>query len=342
MVSHGDDTYNYSDIRLNFSSNVYNGFDHSGLMQHLSQHLSLITSYPEPDAASLERIIEREHGVGEGSVMVTNGAIEAIYLIAKVFSGIRSAIVQPTFSEYEEAAKSNNHRISHVLRAADAFADGSPELLWVCNPNNPMGTVTPREELLSLIENHPETLFIIDSSYAPFTLKPLLRPADIVSLPNVLMLRSMTKEFAIPGLRLGYIIAEAGSLSLLRQHRMPWSVNSLAIEAGKYLISHKDDYFFDLAELLSERQRVADTLSASGLMDVFPSDTHILLCRLHHGTASELKDRLARNHGILIRDASNFTGLDESYFRIAVQSKEENDALLRKLSIVNCKSSIVN
>lgn len=331
MISHGDDTYRYPDIRLNFSSNVYNGFDHSGLMKHLCDRMSLITSYPEPDAASLERMIEHKIGVEEGTVMVTNGAIEAIYLIAKVFSGSRSCIVQPTFSEYEAAARCNNHRIRNVLNLADAFRDKSPELLWICNPNNPTGTVTPREKMLSFIENHPETLFVIDSSYAPFTVKALLEPADVVGMNNVLMLRSMTKEYAIPGLRLGYVIAEAGALSLLRQHRMPWSVNTLAIEAGKYLLPHSEEYCFDLPELLNERQRVAETLAGSGKFDVFPSDTHILLCRLHHGTASDLKEHLALNHGILIRDASNFTGLDESFFRIAVQSKEDNNALLNQL-----------
>lgn len=331
MVSHGDDTYRYPDIRLNFSSNVYNGFDHSGLMKHLCDRMNLITSYPEPDAASLERMVEQNIGIGEGTVMVANGAIEAIYLIAKVFSGSRSCIVQPTFSEYEAAAKCNNHRIRNVLNLADAFSDKSPKLLWICNPNNPTGTVTPREEMLSFIANHPETLFIIDSSYAPFTQKALLEPTDVVGTNNVLMLRSMTKEYAIPGLRLGYVIAEASSLSLLRQHRMPWSVNTLAIEAGKYLLSHSEDYRFDLPELLLERQRVADLLANSGKIDVFPSDTHILLCHLRHGKASDLKEHLALNHGILIRDASNFTGLDEFFFRIAVQSKEENNALLNQL-----------
>lgn len=334
MNSHGDDTYKYKDIRLNFSSNVYNGFDHSGLMAHLSDRMSLITSYPEPDAASLERMLAESIGVGKDSVMVTNGAIEAIYLIAKVFQGSRSAIVEPTFSEYEEAAKGCNHRVAHVLSAEGAFTERSPELLWICNPNNPTGTVMPREDLLALIKAHPETLFIVDSSYAPFTDKALLQPADVVGMCNVLMLRSMTKEFAIPGLRLGYLVAEAGSLSLLRQHRMPWAVNSLAIEAGKYLLSHTADYRFDLAELLSERQRVAERLKGSGLIDVIPSDTHILLCRLHRGTAADLKERLAHDHGILIRDASNFCGLGEGFFRIAVQGKEDNNKLCEALVMV--------
>lgn len=112
---------------------------------------------------------------------------------------------------------------------------------------------------------------------------------------------------------------------------MPWAVNQLAIEAAHYLLAHKNDYLLDLDALMKERERMARELSAIDGITVYPSDTHILLCRIEGTTASQLKDFLANNHGILIRDASNFQGLDEHYFRIAVQTREENDELVKAL-----------
>jgi threonine-phosphate decarboxylase len=148
---------------------------------------------------------------------------------------------------------------------------------------------------------------------------------------NVLLLHSMTKEFAIPGLRLGYITGSAALLSRIRKCRMPWSVNQLAIEAGHYLLAHKSDYALDLPALMAERKRMSRELSAIDGITVYPSDTHILLCRIEGTTATQLKDYLANNYGILIRDASNFRGLDEHYFRIAVQTPEEDNQLLNIL-----------
>ena len=112
---------------------------------------------------------------------------------------------------------------------------------------------------------------------------------------------------------------------------MPWSVNQLAIEAAHYLLAHKSDYALDLPTLMAERERMARELSAINGITVYPSDTHILLCRIEGTTAAKLKDYLANNYGILIRDASNFRGLDEHFFRIAVQTPEEDNQLLNIL-----------
>ena len=112
---------------------------------------------------------------------------------------------------------------------------------------------------------------------------------------------------------------------------MPWAVNQLAIEAAHYLLAHRCDYALDLPALMAERERMSKELSAIDGITVYPSDTHILLCRIEGITAAQLKDFLANNHGILIRDASNFKGLDEHHFRIAVQTSEENAHLLNIL-----------
>lgn len=328
-AGHGDDLYSYPDIRINFSSNVFNHFCHDGLYAHLTSCLSAVTHYPEPTPRHLEAVLAAHLGLQPEEVMVTNGATEAIYLVAQFFAGSRHAIAGPTFSEYADACRIHGATIDYLF--SDVLATQAP-VLWLCNPNNPTGTVIPREALLSFVGQHPQTTLVLDASYAPFTDQALPEVSEAVHHRNLIMLHSMTKHFAVPGLRLGYITAHPSVLQRLRPLQMPWSVNSLAIEAAHYLIRHEQDYHLPLQELLSERRRMADALHRMGGITTSPSDTHILLCRLRQGSAAHLKEQLAHDHHILIRDASNFAGLSPAHFRIAVQTPAENDALLRALN----------
>lgn len=327
---HGDDAYKYKDIRLNFSSNVYNDFDHEGLFCHLANKLDNVVNYPEPAPQTLETEIAMMLGLKPEEVMVTNGATEGIYLIAQTFRSAKSAILQPTFAEYADACRLHEHQISSFYNLSTLNPQLST-IIWLCNPNNPTGTVIDKEELQETIERNQDTLFVIDASYAPFTKEPLITPKEAAEYSNVLMLHSMTKEFAIPGLRIGYVTGNETLLQQVKLQRMPWSVNQVAIDAAHYLLMHKDEYEFDLDALMEERERIAKKLAALGVIEVWPSDTHILLCKLRIGKASALKDFLARERGILIRDASNFSSLDETFFRIAVQSPEENDELINAI-----------
>ncbi|MCS3179749.1 pyridoxal phosphate-dependent class II aminotransferase [Candidatus Bacteroides intestinigallinarum] len=331
IEGHGDDLYKYGKkIVSNFSSNVYNRIDHSGLYQRLNERLSTICSYPEPMPYSLESEIARRYSLTPRQVCVTNGATEAIYLIAQVFQGRISAVLGPTFSEYADACRVHRHKVKPFY-SLDALPEDA-ELVWICNPNNPTGEVRNKEDLKALVDSHPDKLFIFDQSYEYFTLKSLLGIKEAASFPNVILLHSMTKQYAIPGLRVGYFTASEGLTDDVRCRRMPWSVNSLAIEAAKYLLEEGDGISADFPQLLAERERLTNLLLATGMLEIWPTDTHYMLIKLRMGKAAALKDFLAVNHGILIRDASNFEGLDERFFRIATQTPEENDKLVKAIS----------
>lgn len=331
IEGHGDDLYKYGKkIVSNFSSNVYNRIDHSGLYQRLNERLSTICSYPEPMPYSLESEIARRYSLTPRQVCVTNGATEAIYLIAQVFQGRISAVLGPTFSEYADACRVHRHKVKPFY-SLDALPEDA-ELVWICNPNNPTGEVRNKEDLKALVDSHPDKLFIFDQSYEYFTLKSLLGIKEAASFPNVILLHSMTKQYAIPGLRVGYFTASEGLTDDVRCRRMPWSVNSLAIEAAKYLLEEGDGISADIPQLLPERERLTNLLLATGMLEIWPTDTHYMLIKLRMGKAAALKDFLAVNHGILIRDASNFEGLDERFFRIATQTPEENDKLVKAIS----------
>lgn len=331
---HGDDIYLYDDIRLNFSSNVYNHFDHAGLYAHLARRMALVESYPDPAAAHLEAQLAAHHALAPSQVMATAGATEAIYLVAQAFAGAHTTICVPTFAEYADACRLFGHEVSYstlvYARNMPDIQHARSDTLWLCCPNNPTGTVVPRAQLLHAIDALPQTVFVIDASYAPFTRETLVTPVEAAARTNVIMLHSMTKRFSVPGLRLGYVTANAALVSRLRAQQRPWSIDSLAQEAAAYLLAHAADYVLPLDILLAERQRLTATLTAMGI-EVHDSDSHILLCRLAHGTAADLKENLARHHGILIRDAANFHGLTPAHFRIAAQTPPENDALIAAL-----------
>lgn len=332
---HGDDLHLYPNVQSNFSSNIYAGFSHEGLFAHLQASMPLITSYPEPSSLSLERHIAQLYGLEEPNVMVTNGATEAIYLLAQAWQGCQSSILTPTFSEYADACRMHGHEVTlipHLSSLPFHPSPLTPHLAWLCVPNNPTGHVVPKQELLHSISAHPDTLYVIDASYAAYTQQPVLSPAEAVAHANVLMLCSMTKDYGVPGLRLGYLVGSDRLLGKVRTLRMPWSVNALAIQAGHYLLSHQAHYRIPLAMLLAERQRVEHHLQAMGITTQ-PSHSHMLLCRLPHGQAIQLKQYLAHEHGILIRDASNFESLTAQHFRIAVQTEAQNTQLLNAIDL---------
>lgn len=343
IEGHGDDSYKYArPITANFSSNVYNRVDLSDLKAHLCRCINgneascSLSSYPEPEPYTLEARLAARHRLPAGTVCVTNGATEAIYLIAQTFRGTNTAILQPTFSEYADACRMHTHRVTSLYQLP-AVQEGYrlPEevrMLWLCNPNNPTGMVVDKEYLTELINRNSQVCFVIDQSYEYFTMRPVFTAAEAAAFPNVLLLHSMTKRYAVPGLRLGYVTGPSNLLHRLRTNRMPWSVNQLAIEAGLHLLAYDVPNPLDVAAYLQETARLRASLEALGGMEVWTTETHFMLVRLRVGKASALKDYLAEKYGILIRDASNFDGLDEHFFRIATQTREENDRLVEGIA----------
>lgn len=335
---HGDDLYAYDGlVRHNFSSNILSGVNHEALAWHIAGCVRGIAGYPEPVPLSLERMLSERLGISPSNVMVTGGATEAIYLIAHACACRDSIVVAPTFSEYEDACTLYNHNVrfmdwdslaswnSGETVVSPAVKDSA--VVWLCNPNNPTGKVLDVDKLRHMILSVPESLFVIDQAYADYTTEAVLSADEAVRMGNVLLLGSFTKRYSVPGLRIGYAVGSDGIMEAVKAVRMPWSVSVPAIECGKYLLSHSDSYVIDCRGLHSEALRLADELRKIGL-EVMDTDCNFMLACLPAGTSHELKEWLIYRHGILIRDASNFHGLTERHFRVAAQTREENDLLI--------------
>jgi len=328
IYGHGDDTYRYGDqIKMNFSSNIYQRADLSELKQYLATRLDAIGNYPEPEPRALEALIAEKLEISPDMVMVTNGANEAIYLIAQLYRHWASVIPQPTYNEYADACRMFGHTISYD-RNDELNILPEDRIYWLCNPDNPTGNVLLKSLITHIIRKHPRYLYVIDQSYADYTLQPMLEMKEMLDCYNVMILQSLSKKYCVPGLRLGYLTASPIIIDRLRDIRQPWTVNALAIEAGKWLIENDPKVLPDLKEYLDEAQRVKQKLSEiEGLM-VMDTQTHYMLVNIDWATSLELKNWLIEKHGILIRDASNFHSLDDHCFRVAAQTPEENDALI--------------
>ena len=328
LDGHGDDIFQYGDkLKMNFSSNVYSGADLSGLKDHLMQHFDVVGHYPEPEPHELERLLAAHLKVPENTLLVTNGAVDAIYLIAQLYKGWASVIPQPTFNEYADACRAFGHLISYE-KTDELDVLPKDRLYWICNPNNPTGNVLLKPLVNRIVRQHPRYLFVLDQSYADYTLEPMLEPCEVLDCYNVMILRSLSKSYCIPGLRLGYIYSSPIIIDRLRNIRQPWTVNSLAIEAGKYLLKNQPQMIPDLRAYLQEAQRLRQKLSEiEGLM-VMETSTNFMLVNTDFGDTKELKKWLIDHYGILIRDASNFRGLDHHCFRVTARTPEEDDQLV--------------
>ncbi len=330
MISgHGDDRHQYQQaIRADFSSNVWFGGTPQELISHLQQNLHLIGRYPEPDAADLCRKIAALHNVNPNHVMAFNGSVEAFYTIAQAFREAVSAILYPAFAEYEDACRMHNHQLKFFKSyEGENSLKSDTSLLWIGNPNNPDGHIFSISQIEEMLETYPNTVFVVDEAYAGLVSGFESAISLTRTYPNLIVVRSFTKSWTIPGLRLGYVIASEKLANRLRKFQQPWSVNALAQEAGKYILEHWAEDQPDIQELQKLSSGLQQTISHLEGFRIIQSKAPFFLIEMESGTATELKHFLLDEHQILIRDASNFRGLGKNYFRVCTRSESDNQLL---------------
>jgi threonine-phosphate decarboxylase len=334
LLGHGDDYYNFTqEVRINFSSNIWRGVNLDQLTDHLTTRFHKLSMYPDPDVSSLKRLLARRSELKDDNMVVTNGSTTACYLLAQAHHGARSTIFSPSFSEYEDACRMHEHQITHFANADDlsTLTLQGQDLCWIGNPNSPDGKLIHRQELLKLIAANRPTRFIIDQAYAAFTTEDTLKPADLKANPNLILVHSISKAYNVPGLRIGYLMAAPPIAHEANKYLIPWSVNALAIEAGKYILIHPAQFTLPIRKWQRETAELIYQRNKLDGLEVMPTATTFFLVRLKKGDAASLKTYLMEEHGILIRDASNFHGLDETYFRLCTQSSAENQALTQAI-----------
>ena len=326
---------------IDFSSNV-NPHIISDLGKYVLEGLEKSRSYPDINYTNLRNNISDYIKVDSELIIPGNGATEIIYLLMKSIKR-RLAILNPTFSEYGRGAKLNNLEIIDFhLKEENNFSIDLDEIqknmdkfdsLFVCNPNNPNGKVKDLNELLDLmIEN--DKLLIVDETFMEFVGEEekysLIN--KIEQTPNLFILKAVTKFFGMPGLRLGYgVTSNKQIINNIYEYKEPWTINSFAENLSNYLFKDKEYINGSKDYYINERKFMLEELRKISRLKVYDTDTNFVLIKLDDHEANSLKLELFEKYNILIRDASNFIGLDKSYIRVAIKSHNDNKVLIESL-----------
>ncbi|MFH1199230.1 MAG: threonine-phosphate decarboxylase CobD [Candidatus Omnitrophota bacterium] len=341
--SHGGNIYaikeKYGKKVIDFSASI----NPLGLPQSTENILSripeAITHYPDPEAKKLTSAVARYLKINEENILVGNGSIELIYLIAQAIQPKTTLILTPSFSEYERASRCLKSKITFVnLNPEKGFLwdvrdfKGCSDLLFLCNPNNPTGNLTLTDP--AAIKNFPAKLTVIDESFMDFLEDEkkytFLRQA--IASQKIIVLRTFTKFFALAGLRIGYLVAHKNVIRKLKAYQIPWSVNVFAQSAAEAALSDKKYMKKTRALIEKEREFIFTGLSAIKGLAPYPSVANFILVKIKNNlmNAAGLRQKLIQK-GILIRDCANFRGLNNKYFRVAIRLRADNLRLLKAL-----------
>ena len=317
---------------LDFSANINPLGLSENILRALTENLRGVVNYPDPNATELKRAINRRYGVPERNLVLLNGAAEFFYLYLNAIRPARVVIPVPSFSEYERAARAAGCAVKlFVTEAAENFALNVDALLSevtpadcviIGRPNNPTGTLPTPEEILRLAA---VSSVLVDESFIDFTSAPSIR--KFVS-EKISVVQSLTKIFAIPGLRLGFAVVDEILARRLNLSKDVWNVNFLAQKAGVAALSDEDFLRRTRAWLAAEQKFFVERLNNLRGLKVFPPTANFVL--LKHARAEELLTGLRREK-ILLRSCANFAGLDGSYLRSAIRSRAENLRLFNAL-----------
>lgn len=328
---------------LDFSANINPLGLSSRVEGAIRTALPSVVHYPDPVCSTLREALADYHGLSPEQVLAANGSTELIYLLARALAPRRALILHPAFSEYEAALELVGAHLTHALleEARGFLPDMSgivprllgQDLVILANPNNPAGSLIPEPDLLVLLEaaDRSGAVTVVDEAFIDFVEEGSLK-RTLADFPRLLLLRSLTKCFALPGLRVGYALAAPELLARLLRFREPWSVNILAQAAAVAALGDRE--YQERSRLLVPRWReeFRQALEQFDALRVFPGVANYLLVRLLDPVVAApiLKERLLRER-IAIRDCSSFRGLGQAFARLAVRPPSEQARLLDAL-----------
>lgn len=333
-----------ADKIIDFSSNI-NPFIVDSMDKIVAAGVGSLQKYPDIKYRRLRKNISDYLGVDDSQVIPGNGATEIIYLLMRNLSG-RLAIINPTFSEYRKGAeiaglsvvdfvmdwkKDFKLDLDEIYRRKDEF-----DSIFICNPNNPDGSVREIKKLLEFAEKEGK-LLIVDETFIEFADSEKER--SLVNMveksKNLFIIRAVTKFFGIPGIRLGYgISSNRELLQKMYDEKEPWTINSFADSASDFIFK-EEEYIRKSKEYFSkERVCMINEINKIGGIKAFNSDANFILVRFENRNVLDVKENLLKRAGLLIRDASNFIGLDSSFARVAIKNHEQNTVLVDALRSV--------
>ncbi|MBR6012684.1 MAG: aminotransferase class I/II-fold pyridoxal phosphate-dependent enzyme [Selenomonadaceae bacterium] len=325
---------------LDFSANINPLGLSEKISETLTENFAGVVNYPDPNATELKNSISRRYKVSQENLILLNGAAEFFYLFCNVFRPKKILIPVPSFSEYERAAKSSGAEVEFFFTKAEEnfqldvkkLLEKNADCIILGRPNNPTGNLISIEEILKLAEKFS---VVVDESFIDFL--PIESVRNFLT-EKIFVVQSLTKIFAIPGLRLGFAVAEKNFAEKLNFAKDVWNVNFLAQKAGVAALSD-EKFLQDTRNWLEvEKKYFAEKLREFDGVKVFEPSVNFILIQLENKKIAENILEKFREKNILVRNCENFTGLGGRFLRLAIRSREENNLLLKSFSaiITNC------
>ncbi|MED3562932.1 threonine-phosphate decarboxylase CobD [Bacillus xiapuensis] len=327
---------------IDYSANINPLGTPASIKEKWMDFLAEIYVYPDPNATCLKEKIAKKEQIPLESILIGNGGAELISLVARIFAGKKVVIIEPAFSEYEKNCRINQceiiyhqlHGPGFELNLADLQSSlTGADALFICNPNNPTGIQFPSSTILSIIEecDKQNCSVILDEAFYDFLAGYESFFPYIKKYSNLIIIRSMTKMFAIPGIRLGYLVAAPAVIQNLSELQPHWSTNTIALLAGELCL--EDEAFIKKTQdyIFQERRRLFDFFQNHQFV-VTASDVNFYLLQDPY-----LKDQFdlfqfLLHNGVVPRHTFNFPGLEGRWLRFAIKSSEENNRLLEVLA----------
>ncbi|SFN65964.1 threonine-phosphate decarboxylase CobD [Xenorhabdus japonica] len=312
----------------------------------IKNSLADIEKYPDVEYRHLHQAIAKAHQCDNAVVMAGNGATELIYAVTRYLHPKRALLLIPGFAEYRRALQQVGSEIIDYplteetgfqpdLRLLDALSTIQPDCIFIATPNNPTGLMPDSQFLQSLVKycEKQGISLIVDESFIDFLPDNRGLIPQIVVTEHLYILRSMTKFFAIPGLRLGYLVSgNTAGIAEMKHRREPWSINAFAARIGEILFDEHDYIAATHQWLKSQRHYLWTQLSALPELTVWPPSANFLFFRCHKPNVDLW--HLLLKHQLLIRHCKNYAGLDARYYRVAVRSEWENQRLIAAMQQV--------
>ena len=330
---------------IDMSSNINPLGPPPGLIEYLRDNVDAVGRFPEVDSKEISTHFADCCGIDPERVLAGNGTTQFIYALPQSMEMEKALIVGPTYADYADACQLN--KVETTFFVAEESQNFQPDLeqikghldavdsVFVCNPNNPTGSLIPSEDLEELGNAYPDTMFIVDESYLSFVPGAEKESIRRLDLDNLIVLISISKIFAIPGLRIGFVVSSVERIKQLRRFLQPWSVNSLAQLASSYLMNQTGEVGPFIVKtnrmIIAERNRFTAMFEGSPDITLYPSTTNYFVARLHNDlTADSVCSQLAAQK-IMVRNCSNFKGLSDRHIRISLKQPQHNQVLVEKL-----------
>lgn len=346
----------YGKEAIDFSMNVNPLGVPEDVAKAIASAASKADRYPDPECRRLRDALAEHEGIPADRIFCGNGAADIIDRIALAMDPEgrtgRALVTSPTFSEYEQALTRCGWIVDHIglddkdgFRITDGLADDMVardcDMIFLCEPNNPTGVTTEKSVLKRIADGceRSGTILVVDECFNGFLDEPDAHTMKkyLEDHPGIVILKAFTKIYGMAGVRLGYCLCSDGEkLGSIQGAGQPWNVSYLAEEAGLAAL-REDDYLKRTRDLIRrERSWLREQLASLAIEEIFGEANYLLFRWPPEANAdagaegTKLSDDL-RRRGILIRDCSNFSGLEEGWYRIAVRTHEENERLIETL-----------